>query len=261
MTMLRRVARNVSDLNAATAFYVKLGFSMEGEAADDLELAVCLGVARVRSQMLRLGEQILELTECIPRGAAYPEGWLANDLPFQHIAILKQDIFEACTQAMEAGAMAVSEGGPQKLPARAGGVIAWKFRDLDRHPCEFLQFPADAGKASSGYDHSAISVSDIAASMAFYGVYGFRQVMAQVNDGVEQNLLDGLRDVSVDVVALQGEQATPHVELLRYRRPEGRQTLVGLSDIAADRLVFGGLGGALEVVRDPDGHVVLVDGR
>jgi catechol 2,3-dioxygenase-like lactoylglutathione lyase family enzyme len=261
MTVLRRVARNVADLQAAAAFYVKLGFSVEGDATRDTALAVCLGLTRVRSQMLRRREQLLELTECFPKGAGYPAWCLSNDLLFQHIAIVTQDIFAASAQAMQAGALAISEGGPERLPARAGGVIAWKFRDLDGHPCEFLQFPAASGKAASGYDHSAISVADVAASAAFYGGYGFRQIAAQVNHGVEQDRLDGLADVSVDVVALQGETDTPHIELLGYRRPVGRQAVVGLNDIAADRLVFGGKTGVLEVLRDPEGHVVLLDGR
>jgi hypothetical protein len=41
----------------------------------------------------------------------------------------------------------------------------------------------------------------------------------------------------------------------------GRQAVVGLNDIAADRLVFGGKTGVLEVLRDPEGHVVFLDGR
>jgi catechol 2,3-dioxygenase-like lactoylglutathione lyase family enzyme len=261
MTVLRRVARNVSDLEAATAFYIKLGFSVHGNAADDPALAVCLGVERVRSQLLRLNEQVLELTECFPKGAIYPAGASANDHCFQHIAIVKMDIFEAHSLAMQAGAAAISDDGPRRLPARAGGVIAFKFRDPDGHPCEFLQFPADAGKASIGYDHSAISVAGIGASAAFYESFGFRQVAAQINQGVEQDRLDGLRDVRVDVVALQGAHAAPHVELLGYRQPMGRHADFAFNDIVADRLVFSGPADQLKVLRDPDGHVVVLDGR
>jgi len=53
----------------------------------------------------------------------------------------------------------------------------------------------------------------------------------------------------------------PHVELLCYRQPKAKAVAYGPADICADRLVFGTEGGGLRLLRDPDGHVVLLDGR
>lgn len=93
-----------------------------------------------------------------------------------------------------------------------------------------------------GIDHSAISVANVERSIALYaGILGLRVAARQVNHGAEQERLDDLPDVEVDVVAPQPESAaTPHIELLGYRRPRGRAApcAVGPDDLAADRLVL-----------------------
>ena len=82
------------------------------------------------------------------------------------------------------GWTAISIDGPQRLPASSGGVSAFKFRDPDGHPLELLAFPDGAwpahwqarsnGDLALGIDHSAISVSDSARSIAFYEALGLR---------------------------------------------------------------------------------------
>ena len=74
----------------------------------------------------------------------------------------------------------ISRGGPVTLPKSAGGVTAVKFRDPEGHPLEFLQFPPGAnpdwkGAGVMGIDHSAISVSDVAASRRFYARHGLSE--------------------------------------------------------------------------------------
>ncbi len=258
MTELLRVARNVTDLPSAARFYEALGFAAAGAVRDDAALAACLGVARVRGLRLRRGAQALELTQCWPAGPRYPEDAGANDAVFQHIALVTADIEAACTQALGAGAVAISSDGPEKLPESSGGVTAWKFRDPDGHPLEFLQFPDAAKNTVSGYDHTAISVADVGRSVAFYAGHGFVQVASQVNAGPAQDRLDGLRNVRVDVVALCAKNATPHLELLHYRMPRGGVArAVAAHDVAADRIVLGG-GDRLRLIRDPDGHFILL---
>jgi catechol 2,3-dioxygenase-like lactoylglutathione lyase family enzyme len=262
VTGLLRVGRNVAALERAAAFYADvLGFKAVAPVSDDPALARLLRVERVWVLRMRLGAQEIELSQCFPAGAAYPAPAGANALCFQHIAILTKDISAASAQAARYGGVPISRNGPAQLPLSSGGVIAYKFRDLDGHPLEFLQFPEAADKPALGFDHSAISVSDVNASGAFYARLGLVQDARQVNQGVEQDALDWLDEVAVDVVALNPPQPTPHVELLCYRTPKAPAMVYGPADICADRLVFGTDKAGLSLMRDPDGHVVLLDGR
>jgi catechol 2,3-dioxygenase-like lactoylglutathione lyase family enzyme len=194
---------------------------------------------------------------------------MAADRWFQHVAIVTTDIAAAVSRASAAGATPISEGGPQHLPARSGGVTAWKFRDPEGHPLELLQFPDDTVPEfwrdrrglTLGIDHSAISVSDISASVAFYrDRFGFAVASRQVNFGPEQARLDGISDARVDVVALRlPGGATPHLELLGYH-PPGHAAGVAPDDVAATRTVLMDDGSfSPGEARDPDGHRVLVE--
>jgi catechol 2,3-dioxygenase-like lactoylglutathione lyase family enzyme len=262
VTRLLRVGRNVSALEKAASFYADvLGFKAAAPVAEDAELARLLRVERVWILRMRLGAQEIELSQCFPAGTAYPPQAGANASCFQHIAVPAADIAAAYARATRHGGVPISRDGPVRLPVSSGGVIAYKFRDLDGHPLEFLQFPEAADKPASGFDHSAISVSDADASVAFYAQLGLVLNARQVNQGVEQDALDGLEDVTVDVVALDPPQRTPHVELLGYRTPKAAAMVYGPADICADRLVFEPADKGLSLMRDPDGHVILLDGR
>jgi catechol 2,3-dioxygenase-like lactoylglutathione lyase family enzyme len=260
ITALLRVARNVSHLESAAAFYTSAcGFLPLGPIREDPRLAKLLAVERVKISRMRLGAQELELSECVPKGAAYPPRIRANDPAFQHIAIITTDIAAAHANLARLGAQSISSNGPAHLP---GGLSALKFRDPDGHPLEFLQFSAGTTTPAKGYDHSAICVSNLEASIAFYATLGVHLAARQLNHGPAQDALDGLPDVSVDVIALRPAQPTPHVELLHYRRPKpGFAAAYVPADICADRLVFGGTDNGLALLRDPDGHVVMIDGR
>jgi catechol 2,3-dioxygenase-like lactoylglutathione lyase family enzyme len=261
-TKLLRVARNVAALDRAAAFYTDaLGFEAAGPVLDDAPLARLLRVERVWVLRLRLGAQEVELSQCFPASAAYPAQTGANALCFQHIALLTTDIAAAYARVKQAKVAEISRHGPVRLPVSSGGVIAYKFRDPEGHPLEFLQFPEGAGKPAAGYDHSAISVSDWQASMAFYSGIGLTLAARQLNQGAAQDALDGLDAAAVDVVALNPPQAAPHVELLCYRKPAGKAVAYAPADVCADRLVFATGDGTLRLQRDPDGHVVLLDGR
>jgi len=255
----KRFGRNVARLETSAAFYARaLGFRPVGEIVADAALAALLDVTRVRRLRMRLGAQEIELSECFPAGAAYPARAAANDLCFQHIAVVTPDIAAAYRQAAAQGAVPISTGGPQKLPESSGGVIAWKFRDPDGHPVELLQF---AQESEPGFDHSAISVADAAKSVAFYEGLGLAKAAETQNSGDAQDALDGLTGALADVVALQPPQPKPHVELLHYRAPErGSPSGVAPPDIAADRIVFAG-SGAGAFLRDPDGHYIVIESK
>ncbi len=255
--LLDRIGLNVRDLPAAIAFYeAALGFSASAIEPGDAKL---LGVRALHRTLLRRGGQCLELTACDPPGAPYPEGSASNDFWFQHCALVTSDIAAAYVRLHSAAFTPVSVDGPQALP---GGIVAFKFRDPDGHPLELIQFPDGDPATAAGIDHSAIPVSDVARSVAFYAsALGLVERARQVNTGPAQDALDGLAGVSVDVVALAPEMAAPHVELLGYRTPQGRPAPPGLlSDIAASRLVFKAEHPTeTSILRDPDNHVIIVE--
>ena len=243
-----------------SAFYRALGFDV-GEAAPipatDMAL---LGLRGAGSRItLSLGPSRVDLESFTPAGRPYPDEATACDLLFQHLALVTDNAEAAWVRARDAGALPISRQGPVALPKSAGGVTAVKFRDPEGHPLEFLQFlpganPDWKGTGILGIDHSAISVSDVAASQRFYAQMGLSARAATVNEGPTQQALDGLDAVQVDVVPMAPGEAPPHVELLGYRHPVGRRLKpVASNDIAATRIVWRSDREAL--LRDPDGHL------
>ena len=136
-----------------------------------------------------------------------------------------------------------------------------------------------------GIDHSAVSVSNTARSIAFYQSVGLDRSGGSLNIGSAQARLDDVADPVVEVTALTPAQATPHVELLCYRGEFDRGAPAPtLDDIAATRLVLkvenrstldaicaGATGAPLlgpephvdktwrALLRDPDGHLIWLE--
>ena len=248
-----------ADPAGLATFYRALGFDV-GEAAPipatDMEL---LGLSGCGLRIaLCLGQNRVDLDFFEHPGRPYPTDATACDLIFQHLALVTDDAQAAWRRAREAGATPISRECPVTLPKSSGGVTAVKFRDPEGHPLEFIQFPRGANPEWQGtgimrIDHSAISVSDIAASQRFYARHGLRPGDATLNHGPTQDTLDGLDGVEVDVVPMNPTHTPPHVEMLGYRRPAGRALFpLAPNDIAATRIVWKSEGDAL--IRDPDGH-------
>jgi catechol 2,3-dioxygenase-like lactoylglutathione lyase family enzyme len=143
-----------------------------------------------------------------------------------------------------------------------------------------------------GIDHSAIVVSGTEPSVAFYRqVLGFSIVGGSLNRGPEQERLDAVPGAVVEVTALDpGTGKPPHLELLCYRSsrlPRGSPAPLSCNDIAATRLtlevddvralehrlaaehvsfISAGVvvlrdNGPALMIRDPDGHALLLVGR
>ena len=226
------------------------------------------------SVQLTLGATLVELIEFDLPGRPYMPRLSPFDNEFQHLAIVVSDMGRAFEQLRGAkGWSAISSSGPQRLPDSSGAVTAYKFRDPDGHPLELLSFPE--GKVPAywqarpgagtflGIDHSAMSVSDTARSIAFYQSLGLQIAARTLNHGVEQQLLDGIREPVVEVVALAPSRPSPHVELLRYRNASGPRTVsIQSNDMSATRLIFHSeapaslaIGEESEfLILDPDGH-------
>ena len=269
--MTRRLLRmelTVSDLDHAERFYVEgLGFTAVDRGPVDPAMATLLGAERVVAATLRRGGQTLMLQQFQPSGDRYPHDANSCDQLFQHFAIPVVDMDAAYANLQAAGPTPISPA-PELLPARSGGVVAFKFRDPDGHPVELIRFPDGH---DDGIDHSAIVVMDLERSIAFYrDQLGFSVASRQVNTGQQQDRLDGLAAVSVDVIALNPQLPTPHLELLGYRNPPVRPAArLSPRDIAATRVVLEVLelpssarrltdGSRVQLMHDPDGHALVL---
>jgi catechol 2,3-dioxygenase-like lactoylglutathione lyase family enzyme len=274
---LARLGLNTRSVGELGRFYTRAFdcsiVSLERRSGQDF--ARLMGVpGGAQCLKLNLGRTEIEVLEFDEPGRPYPPGLPADDVRFQHFAIVVADMdraFERLSQSR--GWSAISTGGPQRLPQSSGGVTAFKFRDPDGHPLELLSFPAghipapwrniDPRRLFLGVDHSAIGIADAARSIEYYTRLGLRVAATNINQGPEQARLDGISQPVVDVIALQPPQATPHVELLCYRRAAMHSRTVQRSnDIAASRLVFQAAsrtrGQAEDLVQDPDGHFLQV---
>ncbi len=298
-----RVGFTVSDLDASVRFFhAVLDFEKVEErelAGAEIEHLTGIFPARVRTARLRLGSEEIELTEYLaPAGRAFPDDTRGNDLWFQHVAIVVSDM-DAAYAKLRAHRVRHASSGPQRLPdwnPNAGGIVAFYFRDPDGHFLELIHFPrgkgnprwqSAGGKLFLGIDHTAISVRDTDASLAFYqGVLGLRVAGASENYGSEQEHLNAVFGARLRITGLTAGKG-PGIELLEYLAPGGGrprpldarandllhwQTDLAVRDAgAAERALFAanalldspgavsvpGLGRAL-VAADPDGHRLRV---
>lgn len=246
---------------------------------------------------LRLGSQTIRLISAPPGNRSYPADVAGWSPLFQHIAIVVADMGRAYAHLSTIpGWKPISTSGPQTLPAASGGVCAFKFRDPEGHPLELIAFPLDAVPAQwqpasrhlyLGIDHSAISVSSTAISIAFYESLGLIRSGGSLNVGREQAMLDNVSEAVVEVTALSPAQTTPHIELLCYQGAFDRRVPAqDVGDATATRLVLtvesrtsleaicsrhsGAVmfGPALRKghllharLRDPDGHLICLEAQ
>jgi catechol 2,3-dioxygenase-like lactoylglutathione lyase family enzyme len=276
VSQVLRISRVVADLDRAEAFYRDaLGF----RTADRGPVAFAAAGSQA---VMRLGQEEIALVQFDAPGRPYPPASRSDDLWFQHLAIVVRDMDAAYGHlAARSGWRPITEGEPQTLPPENGGVRAFKFRDPDGHPLELIWFPPGQGRAcwreSSapgpflGIDHSALSVSSTARSLAFYRRLGLRIVSRSRNRGPAQSLLDGLPGARVSVAGLRPPSADGlgadglGLELLAYRPPGRAVGSSAIADVATDwvTLAVDRLPGGLpRMLRDPDRHLLmLIDQR
>jgi catechol 2,3-dioxygenase-like lactoylglutathione lyase family enzyme len=136
VTRLLRFSLTTANLDRLGAFYrdafgcVTLHRRDVSGAAFESLMGVSGGA---HSLMLGLGAQRIELLQFEQPGAPYPSDAAASDLFFQHFALVVADMAQAFGRLTQvAGWSAISQPGPQHLPAQSGGVSAFKFRDPRR---------------------------------------------------------------------------------------------------------------------------------
>jgi catechol 2,3-dioxygenase-like lactoylglutathione lyase family enzyme len=233
------ICLTVADLERSIDFYTRVlsfekisEYESDGEAIEHLS-----GVfgAHTRVARLRLGDEVLELTEYLsPQGRPAPVDARSNDRWFQHVAIIVSDMSSAYETLRRHKVRHVSPS-PQRLPdwnKNAGGIQAFYFRDPDGHPLEILSFPPGKGnprwhrscdKLFLGIDHTAIVISDTEASLKFYrDVLGFELAGESENFGPEQERLNSVFGARLRISSLRAA-AGPSIEFLEYLAPrDGR---------------------------------------
>lgn len=278
---LVRFGLTTSNADRLTSFYVSAfgcrRLAFEHRSGPQFERLMGIEGGAV-SVTLALGDNVIELLQFDQPGRPYPPGCSSFDLIFQHFAIVVTNIEKAFQRlSTVAGWTAITSDGPQHLPARSGGVSAFKFRDPDGHPLELLAFDTHevpprwrtgaGGNPCLGIDHSAISVAESSRSIHFYEGLGLRVSARTLNAGLAQERLDAVRDAQVEVTALTPVQPSPHVELLCYRGvSHGDSFVLQSNDVAATRLVLeAGRPGrsspgviTQRAMQDPDGHHLLI---
>lgn len=272
------VGMTVANLTRSLAFYRDvLGFEHESTdvlAGPAFERPTGVPGARARRARLRLGEELLELTEFMtPRGRPMPPDSRSNDVWFQHAAIIVRDMDAAYARLRRFGVQATSVA-PQRLPdsnPTAGGIHAFYFRDPDGHILELLQFPPGKGQPKwhrptdallLGIDHTAIVVRSTDASLRFYqDRLGLEVVSTSQNHGPEQERLNNVSGTRLRITTLRAAEG-PGIELLDYLAPRTgrpRPHDARPNDILhwqTTITVPGQRNGVL--VADPDGHVVAL---
>ena len=242
VSRVESVGFTVSDMDRAIDFYTRV---LPFEKIEDMEvwgsefekLSGVFG-ARVRIVRLRLGDEVLELTEYLtPQGRAIPSDSRSNDRWFQHVAIIVSDMDKAYAH-LRANKVRYASTAPQTLPTyitAAAGISAFYFKDPDGHVLEVLSFPPDkgarkwhelknSGRLFLGVDHTAIVVGDTEESLKFYrDALGLAVAGESMNYGPEQEHLNNVAGARLRITGLKTEAAGINVEFLEYLSPrDGR---------------------------------------
>jgi catechol 2,3-dioxygenase-like lactoylglutathione lyase family enzyme len=298
----------VNNMSTFVKFYAEvLGFkkiSDEEFTGSDYEKLEGVFGLHIRVVRMQLGEEQIELTDYLTSGGrSIAEDAKANDLSFQHIAIVVSDMEKAYAQLRKFNVEFVSTA-PQTLPKTippAEGVKAFYFHDPDKHNFELIYFPQGKGQAKwhvktdkifLGIDHTAIGISNTEKSLQFYQtLLGIERKGESFNFGVEQEHLNNVEGARLHITGLRSPQG-PGIEFLQYLKPGiGKlypadtrsndlwywQTTLYVSDIDAvyNKLQNGGYAFVSQhpatlqtktgksvrafVVRDPDGHAMLIE--
>jgi catechol 2,3-dioxygenase-like lactoylglutathione lyase family enzyme len=238
VSRVESVGFTVSDMDRALDFYTRLlSFEKISETetfgTDFAHLSGVFG-ARARIARLKLGDEILELTEYLTAGGRpVPVDSRSNDKWFQHVAIIVSDMNRAF-EILRKNKVRFASTGPQTLPKtipNAAGIRAFYFKDFDNHVLEILQFPPDkgqkkwhqlakTGKLFLGIDHTAIVVGDSEESLKFYrDALGLSVAGTSENFGTEQEHLNNVFGAKLHITGLRTREDGIAVEFLEYLAP------------------------------------------
>lgn len=235
ITKIDATGFTVRDMNTSVKFYTEvLGFKKISDtefSGADYEILEGIFGLNIRVVRLQLGDEQIELTDYLTSGGrSIPEDAKANDLSFQHIAIVVSDMEKAFAQLRKFNVEFVSTS-PQTLPKTippAEGVKAFYFHDPDKHNLELIYFPEGKGqtkwhavtdKIFLGIDHTAIGISNTDNSLYFYQkLLGIERKGESFNYGIEQEHLNNVEGASLHITGLRSPDG-PGIEFLQYLKP------------------------------------------
>ena len=241
VTNVTHVSYTVSDTESAVAFLkknvdaeVSYTKKISGKALqrlfgirEDHDLSLQLTSVAIGSNEVRL----LEFDSDLP-AREIPFDSKSNDLWFQHIAIVVEDM-PAAYEQVHANKVEHVSTAPQTLPdyiPAAAGISAFYFRDKDDHNLELIYFPEGKGNPKwktetddlfLGIDHTAIGIDDTDVSLHFYqDVLGLRVAGNSENYGPEQEHLNQVFGARLLITGLHATSGFG-VEFLEYIAPPG----------------------------------------
>lgn len=246
VTATESIGMTVSDMDRSVEFYSKvLSFQkisdVEVLGSEYERLQGIFGV-RMRVVRMQLGSEAIEFTEYLtPKGRPIPIDSRSNDHWFQHIALAKLaegivvSNMERAYQNLRQFKVQYASTAPQHIPKSnpvAAGIEAFYFKDPDGHYLELIYFPPGKGNPMwqrptkqlfLGIDHTAIAVSNTAASLKFYrDLLGLKLAGESENHGTEQEHLNNVFGARLRISSLK-TPAGPAIEFLEYLTPrDGR---------------------------------------
>lgn len=237
VTDVKSVAFTVADLNKEVQFFESvLQFKKVNEFALDTKTSLALfGVKTKETKIavLQLGEETIQLMQFEGvQNKPFPIDSKSNDLWFQHIAIVVNDMDKAY-QIIKDNDLQFVSSSPQTLPnflPNAAGISAFYFQDPEGHVLELIHFPKDKGnpkwqntskKLFLGIDHSAIGIDKTTKSLPFYTqVLGLKVGGNSENYGTEQEHLNQVFGAHLLITGLHANTGFG-VEFLDYMAPQG----------------------------------------
>jgi catechol 2,3-dioxygenase-like lactoylglutathione lyase family enzyme len=235
------IGMTVSDMDRSIDFYsTVLSFKKISDVevlGTEYERLQGLFGVRLRIVKLQLGQEVIELTEYLtPKGRPIPVDARSNDHWFQHIAIAVSDMDKAYQRLRQFKVQHASTA-PQRIPnsnKAAAGIRAFYFKDPDGHNLEIIYFPPGKGdpkwqqptqQTFLGIDHTAIVVSNTAASLKFYrDLLGLKLAGESLNSGTEQEHLNNVQGARLHISGLRSP-AGPGIEFLEYLAPKDGRSL------------------------------------
>lgn len=234
------VTITVSDIDRSIGFFedvlnfrTQKVWEEQGKSINDL-FGIDYSNLKIKRASLSIGSENIELIQFIQptNGRAIPLDSRSNDLWFQHIAIVVNDMDKAY-DILEKHKVEHVSTAPQTLPEyipAAAGISAFYFRDPDDHNLEVIYFPKGKGDPKwqvedkspfIGIDHTAIGISDTDESLSFYNtLLGFTVAGNSENYGSEQEHLNQVFGARLLITGLKATKGFG-VEFLDYIAPPG----------------------------------------
>ena len=180
---------------------------------------------------LQLGDEHVDLIDYLTSGGRrISETQQSNDLAFQHIAIVVNDM-DAAFKTLQKNNVEYVSTLPQTIPLNnnaAAGIKAFYFHDIDSHNLELIYFPKGKGKIKwqnstknifLGIDHTAIGVSNTANSLQYWvNKLSLEKKGESHNTGTEQAHLNFVKNAELQITGLAADEG-PGIEFLQYLKP------------------------------------------